>query len=246
MIFSRFLKYFIKLLEPPAPKKQQRRISQCLSKSFEKSRTENSSTQRPALDCQLHDICVWIPLAPKQQEKYVQFLSQIRQRKEAAKNIHFQNWADLERVTAICNHIRLFDKVSQKDSITGLIKESKLKKEEEAQLRQADLKISCYDHYRYSNKLYILKELAKNLYQTGHRVLVFSNRTRMLNIIQKILQEDLNLQISVLDGTISDSKKRQKIVEEFNSDSSIFCLLITTKLGVGLKYSLFDSFPFNF
>lgn len=85
-----------------------------------------------------------------------------------------------------------------------------------------------------SGKLEILAKILPLWKKQGHRVLIFSQWKKMLNIIQHFM----NLQgykYERLDGN-TNVGSRQNLVDKFNSDDSIFAMLLTTKTGgVGLN-----------
>ncbi len=79
-----------------------------------------------------------------------------------------------------------------------------------------------------SGKLKTLVYLVDHLRATGHRCLIFSPSTKILDIIEKVLD---NMKLGRIDGGVKE-KDRQTIVDEFNRDDSTFdALLISTKAG---------------
>ena len=84
-----------------------------------------------------------------------------------------------------------------------------------------------------SAKLHVLHDLLLRLNQSGHRTLVFSQSTKMLDIIQRVMSQKLTL--SRIDGQTKE-KDRQRSVDAFNTDGSdIDCMLLSTKAaGIGL------------
>ena len=94
------------------------------------------------------------------------------------------------------------------------------------------LRDDCTDEDRWlqhSAKLQVLVYLVTRLHQSGHRFLVFSQSTKMLDIIERVL----HLSLARIDGT---TKHRQVIVDRFNREDSIFdgMLLSTKAAGVGI------------
>ena len=83
-----------------------------------------------------------------------------------------------------------------------------------------------------SAKLQVLLALLNRLKRSGHRTLVFSQSTKMLDIIEKVLDGISFLRI---DGS-SSGNSRQKSVDHFNDSSSgIDIMLLATKAaGTGL------------
>jgi SNF2 family DNA or RNA helicase len=84
-----------------------------------------------------------------------------------------------------------------------------------------------------STKLQILCDLVDRLRRNGHRILIFSQQTRMLDIIQKVLSPIVRL--ARIDGKTRE-RDRQIFVDEFNAKDSAFdAMLLSTKAaGIGL------------
>lgn len=81
-----------------------------------------------------------------------------------------------------------------------------------------------------SGKMALLDKLLIRLKETGHRVLIFSQMVRMLNVLASYLSLR-GLQFQRLDGSTS-SRQRQVVVEHFNApDSQDFCFLLSTRAG---------------
>ena len=88
-------------------------------------------------------------------------------------------------------------------------------------------------------KLAFLVDLLENLKSNGHRTLVFSQSTRMLDIIQKVLQKR-NFKLARLDGRVP-MKLRETYVNTFQSSNEIHvCLLSSQVGGVGLTLTNAD------
>lgn len=84
----------------------------------------------------------------------------------------------------------------------------------------------------HSLKLYITQVLAKILplwYKQGHRVLIFSQTRKMLDILQRFTRSQ-GWNFSRLDGN-TNVGSRQKLIDKFNSDKNIFGMLLTTRTG---------------
>jgi SNF2 family DNA or RNA helicase len=83
-----------------------------------------------------------------------------------------------------------------------------------------------------SSKLNQFNELIDEIVEGGEKVLVFSQFTKMLDILQKSL-EGKNIEFVRLDGS---TKNRQEVVDNFNEDKKIKVFLISLKAGgVGLN-----------
>lgn len=63
----------------------------------------------------------------------------------------------------------------------------------------------------------------------GHRVLVFSQWTRLLDLLEVLLQ-DISMRYLRLDGS-TPVKIRQDYIDTFNADTSIPVFLLSTKAG---------------
>ncbi|KAL3070820.1 hypothetical protein niasHT_037796 [Heterodera trifolii] len=92
-----------------------------------------------------------------------------------------------------------------------------------------------------SGKALILDRLLAYLHKKGHRVLIFTQMQRFLDIVYDImsLREYICEQ---LDGTVSQSD-RQKAIQNFQRpDSDVFAFLLTTKAGgLGLNLTAADT-----
>lgn len=78
-----------------------------------------------------------------------------------------------------------------------------------------------------SAKYDMLMELLQTLIDGNHKTVIFSQYTRMLNIIRQDLQE-MGIRFCYLDGS---SKNRMNIVKQFNEDESILVFLVSLKAG---------------
>ena len=84
-----------------------------------------------------------------------------------------------------------------------------------------------------AGKLEVLAKILPLWKKQGHRVLIFCQWRRMLNIIQSFVWAK-GWKFGRLDGNTSVAA-RQRLVDEFNSDESFFGMLMTTRTGgVGL------------
>jgi superfamily II DNA or RNA helicase len=82
---------------------------------------------------------------------------------------------------------------------------------------------------RQSAKLQVLRDLVLSLLAKGHRTLIFSQSTVVLDIIEFILKDQIEL--SRIDGQTKE-KDRQKRVDDFNDPhSGVEVMLISTKAG---------------
>jgi DNA excision repair protein ERCC-6-like len=87
---------------------------------------------------------------------------------------------------------------------------------------------------RDSAKLTFAVDLVKQLQGNGHRILVFSQSTRMLDILEAVMRSN-RIKASRIDGNTKE-KDRQWLVDSFNEKSSScdVMLLSTKAAGVGI------------
>uniref|UniRef100_A0A183BN26 Helicase C-terminal domain-containing protein n=1 Tax=Globodera pallida TaxID=36090 RepID=A0A183BN26_GLOPA len=95
-----------------------------------------------------------------------------------------------------------------------------------------------------SGKALILDRLLAYLHKKGHRVLIFTQMQRFLDIVYDIVQLRGYTCVQ-LDGTVKASE-RQEAIEKFQeADSDIFVFLLTTKAGgLGLNLTGADTVIF--
>jgi DNA excision repair protein ERCC-6 len=91
------------------------------------------------------------------------------------------------------------------------------------------------DHLALSGKMIALDRCLTQFYKQRDRVLVFSQSTATLDLIQQYIRSKGYSHLR-LDGT-TDTKKRQGLVDQYQSDETIFVFLMTTKAG-GLGLNL--------
>ncbi|XP_041464759.1 chromodomain-helicase-DNA-binding protein 2-like isoform X3 [Lytechinus variegatus] len=94
---------------------------------------------------------------------------------------------------------------------------------------------------RGSGKLVLLDKLLTRLQERGHRVLIFSQMVRMLDILSEYLQYR-HFQHQRLDGSIRGEIRKQAL-DHFNAEGSQdFCFLLSTRAGgLGLNLASADT-----
>eukprot|EP00741_Cyanophora_paradoxa_P006100 tig00000983_g5915.t1 len=94
---------------------------------------------------------------------------------------------------------------------------------------------------RSSGKMILLDKLLKRLKETGHRVLIFSQMVKMLNILSDYLTAR-GYKFQRLDGTMRGDM-RQQCMEHFNAPGSDdFCFLLSTRAGgLGINLATADT-----
>jgi SNF2 family DNA or RNA helicase/uncharacterized Zn finger protein len=81
-----------------------------------------------------------------------------------------------------------------------------------------------------SGKMQVLIELLKNIEENSEKVLVFTQYAQMGNIIKKVVEEELNMEVDFLHGKQS-RKTRDKIVDDFNTNPQKKILILSLKAG---------------
>lgn len=160
------------------------------------------------------DFVVWTHLSSKQRSEYEQYVDSGES--AVASVLSGESKSPLEAITwlkKLCGHPILVDKKYQ----------------------GAAINFEDYDPdelIRYSSKLQVLVALIDKLRRDGHRTLIFSQSTRMLDIIERVLYR---AKLSRIDGSTKE-RDRQSRVDDFNSNSSRteVMLLSTKAAGVGL------------
>ncbi|KAJ1526021.1 hypothetical protein ONE63_009194 [Megalurothrips usitatus] len=94
---------------------------------------------------------------------------------------------------------------------------------------------------RGSGKLVLLDKLLVRLKETGHRVLIFSQMVRMLDILAEYLQLR-HFPFQRLDGSIKGELRKQAL-DHFNAEGSQdFCFLLSTRAGgLGINLATADT-----
>ncbi|XP_033634619.1 chromodomain-helicase-DNA-binding protein 1-like isoform X3 [Asterias rubens] len=94
---------------------------------------------------------------------------------------------------------------------------------------------------KMSGKVVLLDKLLVRLHERGHRVLIFSQMVRMLDILADYLRYK-HFQFQRLDGSIQGELRKQAL-DHFNADGSQdFCFLLSTRAGgLGLNLATADT-----
>jgi hypothetical protein len=94
-----------------------------------------------------------------------------------------------------------------------------------------------------SGKLQVLDTLLERLKREGHRVLIFSQMTKLIDILESFLRFR-RYKFSRLDGQTALSTRRD-LVRNFQTDESIFCFLLSTRAGgLGINLTSADTVIF--
>ncbi|XP_015781829.1 chromodomain-helicase-DNA-binding protein Mi-2 homolog [Tetranychus urticae] len=92
-----------------------------------------------------------------------------------------------------------------------------------------------------AGKLIVLQKMMRILKDTGHRVLVFSQMTKMLDILEDFLEGE-GYKYERIDGGITGSQ-RQEAIDRFNAPGAQqFCFLLSTRAGgLGINLATADT-----
>jgi chromodomain-helicase-DNA-binding protein 4 len=107
--------------------------------------------------------------------------------------------------------------------------------------RSASQTVSHRNLIDAASKLQLLEIMLPKLHERGHRVLIFSQFLKQLDIIEDFL-EGLGLSFQRLDGNVG-SLEKQKRIDAFNApDSPLFAFLLSTRAGgVGINLASADT-----
>lgn len=164
------------------------------------------------------EIIVRVGLAPMQREYYRHILT----KNLAALNGRAGNKTSLLYILMdlrkCCNHPYLFSSAAEKAPMTS------------------DGLYELRSLVKASGKLILLEKMLKHLKENGHRVLIFSQMTRLLDILEDFLT-GLDYPYERLDGSVGGSL-RQEAIDRFNKPGAEeFVFLLSTKAG-GLGINL--------
>lgn len=94
-----------------------------------------------------------------------------------------------------------------------------------------------------SGKLQVLAMLLKRLKNEGHRTLIFTQMTKMLDVLEMFLSYHGYTYLR-LDGT-TKVDMRHSLMERFNQDTRIFCFILSTRSGgIGVNLTGADTVIF--
>jgi E1A-binding protein p400 len=94
-----------------------------------------------------------------------------------------------------------------------------------------------------AGKLQTLAKLLRDLKQGGHRALIFTQMSKMLDVLEAFLNMN-GFTYLRLDGS-TGVDKRQRMMDRFNSDPRIFCFILSTRSGgLGINLTGADSVIF--
>ncbi|KAL0863004.1 hypothetical protein Bca101_042122 [Brassica carinata] len=183
------------------------------------------------------EIVVWLRLTACQRQIYEAFLNS----EIVLSAFDGSPLAALTILKKICDHPLLLTKRAAEDVLEGM--ESTLTPEEAGVAERLAMHIADNvdtDDFQTKNdsiscKLSFIMSLLENLIPEGHRVLIFSQTRKMLNLIQDSLTSN-GYSFLRIDGT-TKAPDRLKTVEEFQSGHVAPIFLLTSQVG-GLGLTL--------
>ena len=173
-----------------------------------------------------YDWCIWIRMNEVQIKLYQDFLDSdevkeiLARRHDAVKSPLIQ----LNVLKKICDHPRLLSK----NTFEKLIYKEPVDLE---QMTALDVPVDLL--LKESAKLSVLNQLVRLLVEEQRKILIFSDSTKMLDMIEKVLKL-AKLRFCRLDGQIKSNEDREEIVRRFQCDSTPIMLLTIQVGGVGL------------
>ncbi|KAJ8528682.1 hypothetical protein ON010_g14647 [Phytophthora cinnamomi] len=91
-----------------------------------------------------------------------------------------------------------------------------------------------------SAKFDYLRKLLPKLQEEGHRVLIFSQWTKLLDLLE-VLMSHMDYRYLRLDGS-TDVQERQGLIDTYNEDKGIFVFLLSTRAGgLGINLTAADT-----
>jgi E1A-binding protein p400 len=94
-----------------------------------------------------------------------------------------------------------------------------------------------------SGKLQVLSTMLRDLKQGGHKCLIFTQMSKMLDILEIFLNLNGHTYVRLDGATTVD--RRQKLMDRFNGDPKLFCFILSTRSGgFGINLTGADSVIF--
>mmetsp|Transcript_11498 Transcript_11498/g.28317 ORF Transcript_11498/g.28317 Transcript_11498/m.28317 type:complete len:2097 (+) Transcript_11498:249-6539(+) len=154
----------------------------------------------------------------------------------AAKANRTSLMSTLTELKKCCNHCFLFPS-GPVEAEKMIMQEDSAKKDEKSSSSDIRLRAVLLG----SGKLALLDRLLTRLKETGHRVLIFSQMVRMLDVLSEYMLLRKHA-FQRLDGTMA-STLRQRALERFNAKGSKdFCFLLSTRAGgLGINLATADT-----
>lgn len=165
---------------------------------------------------------IFCNLTERQYKVYQQFLSS----PEVAKVLHrdIRPFRAISVLRHICNHPDLLQTMGDDNPL------SNASSNRFVPLDDDDEDGHTYGDPAHSGKMLVLLKVLAMWKEQGHRVLLFTQTRKMLDILESLMAS-LHYKHCRLDGT-TNVKSRQSLLDVFNAeDSDIFVFLLTTRAG---------------
>ncbi|XP_043484540.1 DNA excision repair protein ERCC-6-like [Leptopilina heterotoma] len=130
----------------------------------------------------------------------------------------------LTALRKLCNHPDLF-----------LFNHQVVDSEDEESMELTDKMMETFGHWKRAGKMIVVRSLLKIWKKQGHRVLLFTQSRQMMHILEALVQAEKYTYLR-LDG-MTPMGQRQQTIQKFNTESSYFVFLSTTRVG-GLGVNL--------
>lgn len=141
----------------------------------------------------------------------------------------------------VCNHPFLLDGVEHRE-IDRLYKEFSEQGAFQGKTAEEQQRMINEQGYVFSSgKMVLLDKLLPKLRQEGHKILIFSQMVKMLDLISEYC-EYRNFRYERLDGRVRGTE-RQKAIDRFEREEDSFLFLLSTRAGgVGINLTAAGTF----
>ncbi|KAJ3413204.1 hypothetical protein HDV05_008338 [Chytridiales sp. JEL 0842] len=144
----------------------------------------------------------------------------------------------LMQLRKICNHPYIFDLPNEdvdKELNTFAASATVISTTKTGE-RRDEVAVRLPDIVASSGKMLLLERMLPQLFSRGHKVLIFSQMTRMLDIIADWFEFIKGWKFCRIDGNVTIDERRKQI-HDFNTDKDIRVFLLSTRAG-GLGINL--------
>lgn len=140
-----------------------------------------------------------------------------------------------------CNHPYLLEGVEHRESDKQYKELSESGALDGKSPEEQQQMLNEHGYIKTSGKMVLLDKLLPKLRQEGHKVLIFSQMVKMLDLISEYC-EFRNFRYERLDGRVRGSE-RQKAIDRFEREEDSFVFLLSTRAGgVGINLTAAGTF----
>lgn len=160
-------------------------------------------------------------------------------RREIFKVLNSQNLRNRAmQLRKICDHPYLFDLDYTEDFSDEEIDEIPTKK---VKSNSGSYQLSLPRIVNVSGKMLLLERLLPKLFKDGHKVLIFSQMTKMLDIIALWCEKYKNWDYGRIDGNVSMDIRNEEI-QKFNTEADVKLFLLSSRAGgLGINLTAADT-----